>query len=109
VQNVPNSPRHPSERLYFWLPANVRRRRVPLPRTEINPSVWERLDMRVLLAVHDMAGVYRLLQRHGVSQRAIAARTGQSQSEIHEILKGRQVAAYQLFVRIADGLEVPPG
>ncbi len=46
--------------------------------------------MRRLLAEHDIAGVYRLLQRHGVSQRVIAARTGQSQSEVSEIVAGRR-------------------
>ncbi len=37
--------------------------------------------MRRLLASHDIAGVYRLLQRDGVSQPAIAARTGMNQNE----------------------------
>jgi transcriptional regulator with XRE-family HTH domain len=66
--------------------------------------------MRRLLADHDIAGVYRLLHRHGVSQRTIAARTGQSQSEISEIVAGhRQVHSYELLVRIADGLDIPRG
>jgi transcriptional regulator with XRE-family HTH domain len=63
-----------------------------------------------LLAEHDIAGVYRLLQRHGVSQRVIAARTGQSQSEASEIVAGRRrVLAYDLFVRIAEGFGIPRG
>jgi transcriptional regulator with XRE-family HTH domain len=66
--------------------------------------------MRRLLADHDIAGVYRLLHRHGVSQRTIAARTGQSQSEISEIVaRHRQVHSYELLVRIAEGLGVPRG
>ena len=66
--------------------------------------------MRQLLAVHDIAGVYRLLHRHGVSQRAIAARTGQSQSEISEIVaRHRQVHSYEVLVRIAEGLGIPRG
>ena len=76
-------------------------------RTEIDPAVWERPDMRYCLARRDIAGVYRLLQRVGVSQRAIAALTGQAQSEISEILGGRQVVSYDLLVRIADGLRRP--
>ena len=44
--------------------------------------------MRAALAARDIAGVFRLLQRVGVSQRRIAALTGQSQSEISEILAG---------------------
>src|SRR5262245_49458633 len=35
--------------------------------------------------------------------------TGQSQSEISEILNGRRVNAYDVLVRIADGLGVPRG
>jgi transcriptional regulator with XRE-family HTH domain len=66
--------------------------------------------MRRFLAERDIASVYRLLQRHGVSQRAIAARTGQAQSEVSEIIAGpRQVSAYDLLVRIADGLAIPRG
>jgi transcriptional regulator with XRE-family HTH domain len=66
---------------------------------------------RLLIArgVHDMCVVFRLLQRYGVSQRRIAARTGQSQSEISEILGGRRVVTYDLLVRIADGLGIPRG
>ena len=45
-----------------------------------------------------------------VSQRTIAARTGQSQSEISEIVaRHRQVHSYELLVRIAEGLGIPRG
>jgi transcriptional regulator with XRE-family HTH domain len=72
--------------------------------------VREREDMRRFLAARDIGWVYRLLQRSGVSQRAIAARTGQSQSEISEIIAGyRQVVSYELLERIALGLGVPRG
>lgn len=76
---------------------------------EIDPALWERPQMRQALAARDMATVYRLLQRIGVSQRHIAALTAQSQSEISEILKGRQVMAYEVLGRIADGLGIPRG
>ncbi|GII77312.1 XRE family transcriptional regulator [Sphaerisporangium rufum] len=75
----------------------------------ISFAIWERPAMRQALASRDIAGVYQLLQRVGVSQRRIAALTGQSQSEISEILNGRQVMAYDVLVRIADGLGVPRG
>jgi hypothetical protein len=79
-------------------------------RDRVPATVWLRADMRRRLCERDIAGVYRLLQAHGVSQRAIAARTGQSQSEVSEILAGRrQVVAYDVLVRIADGLGVPRG
>ncbi|WP_248959066.1 helix-turn-helix domain-containing protein [Sphaerisporangium perillae] len=75
----------------------------------ISFAIWERPQMRQALAVRDIATVYLLLQRVGISQRRIAALTGQSQSEISEILNGRQVMAYDVLVRIADGLGVPRG
>ena len=65
--------------------------------------------MRRALATRDIATVFRLLQRYGVSQRRIAAFTGQSQSEISEILGGRRVVSYEVLVRIAEGLDVPRG
>jgi transcriptional regulator with XRE-family HTH domain len=75
----------------------------------VDPKVWDHRDMRDALASRDVSGVYRLLRREGVSQRQIAAQTGQSQSEVSEILKGRQVMAYDVLARIADGLGVPRG
>jgi transcriptional regulator with XRE-family HTH domain len=84
----------------------VRQRR---SRDQIDPDMWKRADMRAALAARDIAGVFKLLQRMGVSQRHIAALTGQSQSEISEILAGRQVVSYEVLVRIAEGLGVPRG
>ncbi|WP_370950490.1 tetratricopeptide repeat protein [Amycolatopsis sp. cg5] len=65
--------------------------------------------MREALSKRAISSVYRLLRKHGVSQRQIAAMTGQSQSEVSEILKGRQVMAYDVLTRISDGLGVPRG
>jgi transcriptional regulator with XRE-family HTH domain len=65
--------------------------------------------MRTALAAREISQVYRLLRKHGISQRQIAAQTGQSQSEVSEILKGRQVMAYDVLARIAAGLGVPRG
>ncbi|MFD9891595.1 tetratricopeptide repeat protein [Amycolatopsis sp. NPDC059027] len=72
-------------------------------------EAWEQAEMRAALAVRDVSAVYRLLRKHGISQRQIAALTGQSQSEVSEILKGRQVMAYDVLTRIADGLGVQRG
>ena len=63
----------------------------------------------VAYGARQVSTIYTLLRRKGVSQRQIAAMTGQSQSEVSEILKGRQVMAYDVLVRIADGLGVPRG
>ncbi|ATE51899.1 MULTISPECIES: helix-turn-helix transcriptional regulator [Actinosynnema] len=75
----------------------------------VTPEVWDQQEMRDALAKREISTVYRLLRRHGVSQRQIAALTGQSQSEVSEILKGRQVMAYDVLTRIATGLGVPRG
>lgn len=76
---------------------------------EISPAVWERREMRIALANRDLKTVYERLQRVGVSQRHIARLTGQSASEVYEVLKGRRVMAHDVLVRIADGLGVPRG
>jgi len=77
----------------------------PVP--PVAPEWYERPEVRPVLAAHDIAALYRLLKDEGVTQRTIAALTGQSQSEISEILKGRRVLSYDLLVRIADGLGIP--
>lgn len=79
------------------------------PAPQISPGVWEQREMREALARRDLATVYQRLQRVGFSQRRIAAFTGQSSSEVYEILKGRRVMAYDVLARIADGLGVPRG
>jgi len=79
--------------------------RSPLPAGE----VWERLDMRRALAARDLGTVFRLLQKHGTSQRTIAALTGMSSSEVYEVLRGRRVMAYEVLCRVADGFGVPRG
>lgn len=81
----------------------------PYTNEPISPAVWERREMRSALAGRDLKKVYELLQRSGISQRSIARRTVQSPSEVYEILRGRQVLAHDVLVRIADGLGVPRG
>ncbi|MGH3912988.1 MAG: helix-turn-helix domain-containing protein [Pseudonocardiaceae bacterium] len=65
--------------------------------------------MKRALVGRDVSSIYRLLRRVGISQRQIAALTGQSQSEVSEILKGRQVMAYDVLARISDGVGIPRG
>ncbi|MGQ0779182.1 MAG: hypothetical protein ACT4NY_33005 [Pseudonocardiales bacterium] len=50
---------------------------------------------------------YRVLCDNGWSQHGIARATKTQQSQICEILKGRQVIDYRVLVRIAGGLGVP--
>jgi predicted XRE-type DNA-binding protein len=81
-----------------------------LPATSPLPTwIWHEPAMTAALAERDMAGVFRLLQNHGLSQRGIAARTGQSQSEISEVMSGRRIVSYDVLARIADGLGVSRG
>jgi len=63
--------------------------------------------VRAALDARDVGAVSRLLQQGGVSQREIARRTGQSQSEVSEIVRGRQVRDVTVLERICDGLGVP--
>ncbi|MGB3437922.1 MAG: helix-turn-helix transcriptional regulator, partial [Actinophytocola sp.] len=70
--------------------------------SSVTPEAWEDQEMRNALAAREVSSIYKQLRRKGVSQRQIAAMTGQSQSEVSEILKGRQVMAYDVLVRIAD-------
>jgi transcriptional regulator with XRE-family HTH domain len=66
-------------------------------------------SLRDALVRRDITKVYKILTREGVLQRRIAALTGQSQSEVSEILSGRQVMGYDVLVRIANGLGIPRG
>lgn len=65
--------------------------------------------VREACATRDIASMFRLLRPCGLSQRRIAARCGMSESEVSEILAGRQVKSYDVFVRIAQGLGIPRG
>jgi transcriptional regulator with XRE-family HTH domain len=83
-----------------------------LPRTPVNPldpTLLGRAEIRAALDARDIGTLYRLLWQAGVTQRRIAQLTGQAQSEVSEILKGRQVRDVKVLERIADGLGVPRG
>ncbi len=73
----------------------------------IDPEFFDSDEMRAAFSARDIGTVYRLLRRQGVSQRRIAHLTGQSQSEVCEILQGRQVLNVRVLERIADGLGIP--
>ena len=77
------------------------------PMPPIDPRLYDRPEVRRILAERDIAGLYRALHDAGVPQRQIAELTGQSQSEVSEILKGRRVLSYDLLVRITEGLGIP--
>ncbi|MGH3692533.1 MAG: helix-turn-helix domain-containing protein [Pseudonocardiaceae bacterium] len=75
----------------------------------VDPALFERADVHRVLAALDVGGLYRVLgDEAGVSQRQIAACTGQSQSEVSEIAAGhRRVESHQVLVRIAEGFGIP--
>jgi transcriptional regulator with XRE-family HTH domain len=74
----------------------------------IDPALFEREDVRPILAALDISALYRLLGDAGISQRQIATCTGQSQSEVSEIVAGRRrVESHQVLVRIAEGFGIP--
>jgi len=77
------------------------------PVDSLDRALFEGEEMRAALAARDIGTVYRHLRRLGVSQRNIAQLTGQSQSEVSEIIRGRQVSNVWLLERIADGLGIP--
>ena len=77
-------------------------------RAPVDQRFYQREDVRRVLAARDIAALYRLLRDDaGLTQRTIAALTGQSQSEVSEILGGRRVLSYDVLVRIAQGLRIP--
>ena len=76
--------------------------------TSASPPWYLHPDVRKALAARDIPAVYQMLYQGGVSQREIARRTGQSQSEVSEIIHGgRQVRDVTVLERIVDGLGVP--
>ena len=73
----------------------------------MHEALSSREGLRALTG-RDIAAVYRILVAAGVRQQQIAEMVGQSQSEVSEIMSGRQVMGYDLLVR-CEGLDVPRG
>lgn len=83
-------------------------------RDGVGPQPWPPvLDLddpavREACAERDIAGIFRL-RPSGMTQRRLAELVGMSQSEVADILAGRQVKSYDVFMRIAEGLAIPRG
>jgi transcriptional regulator with XRE-family HTH domain len=98
-----------------WLRARLRDQRAEVAprrsggRLEKPPAkLWDDPRLADALQFHEIRDLYRHLQARGYSQRQIAALTGQSQSEISEVLgRGRRINSYDVLVRIAEGLGIP--
>ncbi|HEY2763934.1 MAG TPA: helix-turn-helix transcriptional regulator [Pseudonocardiaceae bacterium] len=78
-----------------------------MPGDPIDPVLFERDDLRSVLAVRDISALYRALTEAGISQHRIARATGQAQSDVSEIIAGRRVIAYDVLERISGGLGIP--
>ena len=65
--------------------------------------------MRQACASRDIAAIFRFLRDGGITQRELAVLVKMNQSEVAAILRGRQVQAYDVLARIADGLGIPRG
>jgi transcriptional regulator with XRE-family HTH domain len=74
-----------------------------------DPAVWDESTMRRVLIIRDIAGIFRMLKHHGFTQRQLAELCGMKQNQVSEILKGRRVMAYDVLVRICEGLGAPRG
>jgi transcriptional regulator with XRE-family HTH domain len=75
----------------------------------LDPELLNLPGLRVALFHRDVTTVYKILVRAGIPQRRIAELVDQSQSEVSEIINGRQVMGYDLLVRICEGLGIPRG
>jgi transcriptional regulator with XRE-family HTH domain len=65
--------------------------------------------VRKACAARDIGAAFRFLRDGGITQRELAVLVRMNQSEITEIISGCQVLAYDVFVRIANGLGIPRG
>lgn len=76
---------------------------------EIPGSLWQRSDMLAAIQARDVGHVFRLVRQYaGLSQTYIGSVTGLSQGKVSAIMSGsQQVTAFEVFERVADGLDMP--
>jgi hypothetical protein len=72
-----------------------------------DPALWDRPDIRALLAVGDFTRVYQMLNGRGWSQQRIGILTGQQQGQVSGVINGRQPLALHVIRRISEGLGIP--
>jgi len=77
---------------------------------EIPASLWERPDTRAALRSHDTQRLFHLVRQDaGASHARLAIACGLTQGKVSAIMSGNhQVTAFEVFERIADGLQMPP-
>jgi hypothetical protein len=78
---------------------------------EIPASLWERPETRAALRSHDTQRLFHLVRQYaGASQTRLAIACGLTQGKVSAIMSGNhRVTAFEVFERIADGLQMPPG
>lgn len=70
---------------------------------------WTDPALLAVLAERDIPRLFRLLRDRGISQRRISEHVRMGQSEVSEIINGRQVQSYDVLLRIATCLDLPRG
>jgi transcriptional regulator with XRE-family HTH domain len=82
-------------------------------RQPIDPAWWDHgqaggTGMRQILAERDIQAVFQFLHQRGWSWAAIAQATDIGEQRIREIASGRRrIESYEVYVRVAVGLDIP--
>ncbi|MGH4021757.1 MAG: hypothetical protein ACRDT0_21490 [Pseudonocardiaceae bacterium] len=79
---------------------------------ELDPELWELPHLRAWVARHEFGKVFAYLTEGPariLTQRQLARLLDCSQSQIHEIIHGRQVWAYPVLERYSVRLSIPRG
>ncbi|WP_413799122.1 helix-turn-helix domain-containing protein [Streptomyces iranensis] len=76
---------------------------------ELPEWAWQRVEVREALRERDMGAVFRYVQQYsGASQARIATAVAMTQARVNEVInRRREVTRLDVFVRIADGLNMP--
>ena len=76
---------------------------------ELPDWAWQAPAVRAALRGRDVGALFRFAQQYaGVSQGRIAAAVDMTQSRVNEVINGRRlVTRFDVFERVAEGLEMP--
>lgn len=77
----------------------------------VSAAVWQRPDVTEALRSRDVRRLFHLLRQWaGASQTRLGIACGLTQGKVSAIMSGKhEVKALDVFERIADGLDMPPG
>ncbi|MFC4008757.1 hypothetical protein ACFOY2_16110 [Nonomuraea purpurea] len=75
---------------------------------EIPLRAWRQPEVREALSRRDIRALLLLASQYGATQSRLSAATGMLQGRVSEIMRGtRQVTAFDVFERVAEGLAMP--